>query len=225
MFTYALLRRYWFHLDSLLRNPRRLSAAQLESYVVQLASDGYTVYVVAGVFPKGVTQQSSKAQIGGRGQWFDADGKPIAGRDNRFSGSTNVGADSFTKAQVTLKQGKASDAAGKRAAAVQQYKAGLGYLVKVLGTIRDIPANKKKRDNITLSFTQVSHMIPTSPGKYTCVLVLPFGLHIESGLRFVPYPDSRPNPLELFNGQTTTHSFTLPSTLRSPISLPTAWTS
>ena len=110
-------------------------------------------------WPKGVTQQSSKAQIGGRGQWFDADGKPIAGRDNRFSGSTNVGADSFTKAQVTLKQGKASDAAGKRAAAVQQYKAGLGYLVKVLGTIRDIPANKKKRDNITLSFTQFADRV------------------------------------------------------------------
>lgn len=54
---YTFLQRYWFHLDSLLRNPRRLSAAQLESYVVQLASDGYTVYVVAGVFPKGVTQQ------------------------------------------------------------------------------------------------------------------------------------------------------------------------
>ena len=74
-----------------------------------------------------------------------------------------VGADSFTKAQVTLKQGKASDAAGKRAAAVQQYKAGLGYLVKVLGTIRDIPANKKKRDSIKISFTQVSHMLSTSP--------------------------------------------------------------
>ena len=148
----------WFNLDSLQAGgPRRLSPAELESTIVSLAADGYTVYVVIGKLPRPVTEQPPESQVGNRGQWFDGrTGKPIAGQDNRFKKGEfawQIGPqkpskvasynDAFSKAKVMLHKAVELDTTVRDyPRAIEAYKEGTAWLLKAIEFCKD----KERKD-------------------------------------------------------------------------------
>ena len=128
----------WFNLDSVFPGgPLRVSSAFLQRYLAAFqqggggsGSSGYSVYMVAGAFPRPVLEQPPGSQVAGRGLWFEAGATRHVDGSGRLTGGTRGLATAAERGAAVARAAVAADGAGDTPRARSLYAAAATYVAE-----------------------------------------------------------------------------------------------